>query len=543
MRWLSSLNHYRRDNPLAVRLLASILLFSSLITLLSTALQIYLDYRHDRSEIDNRILQIEASSLDNLNNSVWLINPEQIQLQLNGLQQLPDVVYLQLDTAFNQRFSAGSPPGPRTPLVSRYYPLEHTTPEGEFYQLGNLQLHISLEGVYRHLQERILVIFMTQGVKTFLVSVFILYLFWFLVTQHLATLARYAASLTSERLDQPLSLRRTAHPSGDELSQVVRAINGMRLSLLEDIARRERAEHALAELNSELEARVTQRTAELEQSNRELNLALSTLKKTQTQLVEAEKMAALGNLVAGVAHEINTPLGIGVTAATYLRDQAQLNMRQQAAILTPAQSRFNALALESSELITGHLQRAAQLISAFKQVSVDQSSERQRSFPLRAYLDEIVLSLSPRLKQISPTIIIDCPSDLSLNSYPGALYQVISNLMINSLIHGFGQRTDGKINIAVTPLSGSRTGYIQLLYRDNGCGIASAIKTRLFEPFVTTRRGEGCSGLGMHIAYNLTTQLLQGQIHLCEATVPEHPGVCFELILPVQPGLSHRPDA
>ncbi|MEH6651720.1 MAG: ATP-binding protein [Motiliproteus sp.] len=526
MNRLPDVKQYRRENPLAVRLLAYILLFSSVITLLSTALQVYLDYRNDLSVIDDRILQMETTSLDNLTSDVWLINGKQIQDQLNDLYQLPDMHYLQLDTQLDERFSAGNPPHPGTPLISRSYSLEHVTPEGERYALGTLQIHISLERVYRHLKEQILVILASQGVKTFLVSIFILYIFWKLVTQHLGTLSRYAGTLTLERLSHSLDLnRKPGRP--DELSQVVNAINSMRQSLMEDIDKRKQAERALEELNEQLESRVLQRTQELQQINSELNRTLIQLQSTQAQLVESEKMAALGNLVAGIAHEINTPLGIGLTTATFLHDRAKQELQDHPAADSVDPSDFRAIALESSELITTNLQRAAQQINAFKQVSVDQSSEQRRIFDLGDYLKEVLLSMAPLLRRNAPTIDINCPDKLILNSYPGAFYQIFSNLIQNSLIHGFTEQTQRHIWIEIK----LQDKEIILTYRDNGIGIDSDILPKIFNPFFTTQRNQGCSGLGLHIVYNLVSQLLQGQLSYLPPT-PDQQGAHFQITLP-----------
>ncbi|MFC6672606.1 sensor histidine kinase [Marinobacterium aestuariivivens] len=302
------------------------------------------------------------------------------------------------------------------------------------------------------------------------------------------------------------------------------ALENMRCNLRESIVRRARAESELADLNRELEARVSQRTRELEQSNETLNRTLERLRATQAQLIESEKMAAIGGLVAGVAHEISTPLGIGYTAASYLEQEAQ----KHAAMADGGDGArdFTANALESSQLIRQNLERAAQLIRAFKQVSVDQSSEERRPFNLHQYLEEILLSLRPRLRQQAPEISILCPSDLTLNSYPGAFYQIMTNLVLNSLIHGFDSRPDGRIRIEVSPAPDA----LLLRYSDNGSGIAAEVRHRLFQPFVTTRRHQGCSGLGMHIVYNLVTQLLHGSIR-CRTDWPE--GACFEIEIPL----------
>jgi signal transduction histidine kinase len=541
MKGLSRLNHFRLDNPLAMRLLALILLCSSLITLTATALQLYLDYRYDLSQIDDRIQQIEASSLDSLSNSLWVIDPMQIQLQLNGLEQLPDVHYLKLDTRFDEHFEAGSPPAPDIRLVTRHYPLVHQSPQGEQYPLGTLQIQISLEDIYQRLQDRVLVILASQGIKTFLVSAFILYIFWRLVSQHLSALARYASTLRLDNLDRPMPIRLDSRRSDDELGKVVTALDSMCRNLRESITRRTQAEQALAELNSELEARVRRRTLELEDANQTLNRTLETLRAAQQQLIESEKMAALGGLVAGVAHEISTPLGIGFTAASFLEQEARTRLQHKdddaAQAAGPFSERqlserrlsdrqFCENTLESSQLIRQHLERAAQLIKAFKQVSVDQSSEQRRPFNLEQYLNEILLSLRPHLKQQSPLISLECPPELTLHSYPGAFYQVMTNLLLNSLIHGFDRHRPGHIWIEVI----RQADCVHIRYRDDGVGVAQEVQGTLFEPFVTTRRHQGCSGLGMHIVYNLVTQLLHGSIRLRQDW-PD--GACFELSLPI----------
>jgi len=507
------------QHPLGFRLLTAILLCSSLMTLLATGSQLYFDYRYELSAIDERIRDIEASSLDSLSTSLWAINPEQVQVQLEGLKQLPDVKYLELETQFDELFVAGEKPLSSESTVDRSYFLRHTAESGREYPLGTLRVVISLEQIYLRLEEKVLVILASQGVKTFLVSVFILTIFHRLVTQHLGVMARYARRLRPGQLDLPLKLSRKARWNNDELSEVVTAMNDMREALIEDIAKRRKAEQALAELNADLEQRVVNRTQELEQTNQELNQTLFELRNTQQKLVESEKMAALGALVAGVAHEINTPIGIGFTAATFLESNARKELKQ-----TP-DSRFAETALESSQMIRQNLDRAAQLVTAFKQVSVDQSSEQRRQFNLNQYLTEILTSLQPRLKQANPDVRINCPEELMLDSYPGAIYQLMTNLIINSLIHGFDGHTGGIIEIDVT----TDNQRLIIDYGDNGEGIDSEITERIFEPFVTTRRHEGCSGLGMHICYNLVHQLLQGDIQLKESAT----GAAFKITLPL----------
>ncbi|WP_051206101.1 sensor histidine kinase [Oceanospirillum maris] len=545
---------FYRQNPLGLRLLTSILIYSSLITLFATGVQLWSDYRYERSAIDERLRQIENSSIRSLSNSLWEINPAQVQVQLEGLLQLPDVRYLEISSPYGELFFAGKKPK-SSQLLKRYYTLEHDDYSGKTIIVGKLTLIVSLDEVYRRLANKILLILASQGVKTFLVSVFILIIFHQFITRHLSAMARYARRLKLDKLDKPLILNRQ-YEKDDELNDVVIAINAMRRSMMKDMQKRQQAEQDLADanqqleaLNTELEQRVIERTtqlnersAELESRNKELQDTLIALQSTQKQLVESEKMAALGELVAGVAHEINTPIGIGFTAATYLSDQVRKIQPQG---LSSEEARLLNLTLEGSELICKNLERAAQLIRAFKQVSVDQSSEQSRRFDLISYLNEILLSLQPRLKTSRPSIDIQGPSQLIIDSYPGSYYQIFSNLIINSIIHGFEHQTGGEIIIKISLLQTTanttttvqeqeKASHIQIDYFDNGKGITEDWHSKLFQPFVTSKRHLDCSGLGMHITYNIVSQLLQGQIQsLAIQKESNLSGAHFRITLPV----------
>ena len=280
-----------------------------------------------------------------------------------------------------------------------------------------------------------------------------------------------------------------------------------------DITERKEAEEAIRRLNQELEARVERRTREL--------------RRAQQQLVMAEKMAALGSLVAGVAHEINTPLGIGVTAATYLHREVETYGRRYREG-TLRRSDFETLLAtleETATLLESNLTRAADLVQNFKQVSVDRAAEPRRRFRLRDYLEELLASLKPRLEAGGHEVVLACPADLALEGYPGAISQIITNLVINSVVHGFEGRRGGHIGITVT-----RHGdWVRLRYADDGRGMSPDDAGRVFDPFFTTRRGRGGSGLGMHIVYNLVTQVLGGRIEL--ETEPGR-GATFQIDFP-----------
>ncbi|AVP97832.1 hypothetical protein C7S18_11765 [Ahniella affigens] len=312
---------------------------------------------------------------------------------------------------------------------------------------------------------------------------------------------------------------------------LVRRIAGVSRDVSEIMAQDE----ALQRINQDLERRVESRTRDFQIANEHLRRTLDDLRNAQKQLVESEKMAALGGLVAGVAHEINTPLGIGVTAASHLETESR-RIGEQARQNTLKRSdleQFLAIADESSQLILRNLRRADHLIKSFKQVAVDQSSEQRRMVNLREYLDEILTSLQPRLKKTPFKVSIDCPGDLLVDTFPGALYQVFVNLVMNSIIHGFEGREHGQIEIHASV----QRDRLCIVYRDDGRGMAVEVVARIFEPFFTTKRGQGGSGLGMHIVYNLVVQLLGGSVR-CQSEPGQ--GVQFLIELPLASGDAAR---
>lgn len=294
-----------------------------------------------------------------------------------------------------------------------------------------------------------------------------------------------------------------------------------------DISMLKQAEQAMRELNEQLESRVEQRTAALQSANRKLRLTVEQLTLAQRQLLESEKLASLGGMVAGIAHEINTPLGIGVTAASHLQEEFRRFERNAAGggFDTEQLAELRHCVHESSDLILRNLQRADRLIKSFKRVAVDQTSEEKRVVDLRECLNDILVTLGPTLKKTPHHIALECPSGVIVTTAPGALHQVITNLVMNSLAHGFTPGQPGNINIHVE----RRDADIVLDYRDDGQGMEESVRKRVFEPFVTTKRGRGGSGLGGFIVYSLVTQVLAGSIE-CDSAPGQ--GVHFEMKLP-----------
>ncbi|QYJ81467.1 two-component regulator propeller domain-containing protein [Shewanella aegiceratis] len=281
---------------------------------------------------------------------------------------------------------------------------------------------------------------------------------------------------------------------------------------IKNIQQQKETEHALRELNQRLEQRVNERTLELQQRNDELKHTLDELEHTQGELMDKEKMAALGGLVASITHEVNTPIGISVTAASHLQESVKHfdQLYRRGEITEEDFEQYQNEVAECCRLILANLERASKLIASFKQVSVDQSHEDVREFDLHAYLEEIFISLNPMLSRTPHEYSYQCPEKLIIQSTPGAFYQIVSNLFNNSVIHAYPDGKSGKLSLDV-----ARTDQgICITYQDDGCGMSQEVQAQVFQPFFTTKRGKGGSGLGMNIVSNIVTQVLKGEISI-----------------------------
>ncbi|MBK7000457.1 MAG: PAS domain S-box protein [Rhodoferax sp.] len=274
-------------------------------------------------------------------------------------------------------------------------------------------------------------------------------------------------------------------------------------------------------LNTNLEQRVAQRT-------RELSETLERLTATQAELVQAEKMSALGFMVAGVSHELNTPIGSSLTVASALQAHAQEFTDNMAQGLTRSQlDNFVRRVREGSDILMHALSHAAELVASFKQVSVDQASVNRRIFDLRTTVDTILLTLGTDIGKTGHTVKCQIPEGIRMDSFPGPLGQVLTNLIHNALLHAFENKPHGEVTITAILKDAQ---HVCMTIQDDGDGIAPEHLNHVFDPFFTTKLGKGGSGLGLHIVYNLVQELLGGNIQV--DNTPDS-GACFTLLLPL----------
>ncbi len=295
-----------------------------------------------------------------------------------------------------------------------------------------------------------------------------------------------------------------------------------------NITQTRQIENEIRQLSQALEQRVRQRTQKLEETQQQQQESLASMKQLQAELLHSGKMAALGALVAGVAHELNAPIANSLATADALAVQIQdilANLRKKK-LSRSALLAFLEVNNDSSRILLRNLERAADLVASFKQVAVDQASNQRREFDLRQTLEEMVLTLSPIYRKMAFKMELVLAQGIHCESYPGPLGQIISNFINNAILHGFENRKTGCMTLRSRLLDAEQ---IEIVFEDDGVGIAETNLPRVFEAFYTTKLGQGGSGLGMHIAQNLVKKVLGGTLCI-ESQIGQ--GTRFILIMP-----------
>ncbi|MCY7296048.1 sensor histidine kinase [Alteromonas sp. a30] len=548
---------------LSTKLLTRVLSVYFILTLLVTAGQILTEYLNAKKHIVDELQTLKNTFSVSLTRAIWELNTPQAKSIAEGLMELPIVEGVQIrDENGSYIANLGTTSLLEIPPVNTGVRHEHeggtfgfTFPlifefSGRTSNVGDVTLYSSFEIIFSRIEVGIYFLISNAILKTgFLVFLF-LNAFRTMLTDPLSELTRQMNEFDIERLEQSklvvkigekneLYVLRDAYNdlvddlidfqsrlggAQSELRDANRKLDEQNLMLEQEVARKtatlsrimldlEQQRDELIDkqyaLKKENENRRQIETRLLEK-NKELADSMETLRLAQDQLVESERMASLGGLVAGIAHDVNTPIGVGVTAASILQErlqklQSDFDNKQ---LTNKAMANFLEDTSKTTNLLMNNLNRASNLIASFKQVSVDQTSEAIRNINLLEYVNEIIHSLAPRLKKTEHKVNVNCRDDITVCCAPGAIAQIITNMMMNSLIHGFEHVTRGTITIDIY----QKDDDICIDYKDDGKGLNAEMLERHFDAFFTTKRGKGGSGLGTHIMYNLVTQTLNGEI-------------------------------
>ncbi len=505
MRWLASLS-----------LKGAIVLGMALGILLPVlAVGPVLAFDSYQREIDARITtllkQYGTMLAQSMSTPIWHVDLPAAESFVNSLMSNPDVIRVRVeDAALGPFIVVEKPVPPGGELVREERPVLRD---------GATIGRITIEMTTTYVKQQFLGKLVTATVAL-VMQVLISFGLLFLLFEHrlmrpLRQLLGDAKRLSSGELTEPVAVIRH-----DEMGALAEGLDTMRENLNEQISH-------VRDLNATLEQRVSERTQSLNAANQELVSAMAALKTAHDEIQRSERLAALGALVAGVAHELNTPIGNCVTVASTLQDISQQFARTSATGLTrSALASFIDNTEHASELLTRNLNVAVDLIRSFKQVAVDRTRAQRREFQLDAMVAETILILSPGFKRSHHQIQVDVPSGIAMTSYPGQLGQILTNLINNAVLHGFDEDRPGIILIRARLLSADS---VELVVADDGVGIPEVNLRRIFDPFFTTRLGQGGSGLGLNIVYNLMKDVLGGTVQV--QSTPGS-GTRFILVMP-----------
>ncbi|BFT29187.1 hypothetical protein D210916BOD24_03630 [Alteromonas sp. D210916BOD_24] len=548
---------------LSKKLLTRVLSVYFALTLIVTVGQIFAEYFSTKDHVKDELRTLKNTFSQSLTRAMWELNNQQVKDIADGLYSLPIVEGLQIRgengnyiVELGENVQGNSQPIDReimedhqNELFSYSFPLVFKF-SGRESIVGDVTLYSNFVTVFNRIEVGIFFLIGNALVKTtFLVFLFMT-AFRTMLSEPLQNMAEQMenfdpqhpaeSKLTIEYdddnellllkesynhvIDDLIISNQKLKGTQDELTLANKKLDDQNLILEQEVAKKtaslsqimldleQQKDELIAhqrELRQENENRQYIET-ELRKRNEELAHSMETLHQAQEQLVESERMASLGGLVAGIAHDVNTPLGVSVTAASFLQERLA-NLKtdfEEKSLTSKSMNSFIDEAEQTAQLLLSNLERASDLIASFKRVAVDQTSETVREFVLGDYIQEIIQSLKPSFKHTEHSIKVNCPDNLVVNCAPGAIAQIVTNMVMNSLAHGFESVDAGTINLDVR----QEKGFVTLDYSDDGRGLSEEELDKLFDAFYTTKRGQGGSGLGTHIMYNLVTQSLNGQI-------------------------------
>jgi signal transduction histidine kinase len=489
------------------RIILYFTLASFAVSVLVALATIAWSYQQQTQAYQDKLDNIKSGYLMSLGASLWFYDEAQLRSQIKGILNLGDIAYLHVADNLNLSVEEGE-----RPHISQIKSIPIIF---EQKKVGVLELAFDQDSVIQKATLNAMTTFFAQLLSLVLLAVLLGIIVHRFINKRIRALAEEVEAHRQYAIFKPLSVPTST--SNDEIDVLLKAFNALSAQMNDELKQKTFAQQQLKIINLELEDRVIERTLNLQKTVDELHQTLEQLHNTQGKLIEAEKLSSLGGMVAGIAHEINTPLGLCITMQSFLQDNYQATKTKFDAGKIQKQEFNDFLAVldESLSILDKNLQRAAQLIKSFKQVSEDQTGEHIRKVMLLDYLHEILETLSPKFKKTQHKVVINCPETLWAQTYAGAISQVFTNLIMNALLHAFEHQEAGTIHIEI----GEDKGLIIVHFNDDGVGLSAEGKQKIFEPFYTTKRGQGGTGLGMHLVYSIVHQRLKGEIQLEEVPV------------------------
>lgn len=500
-----------------------------IIAVIITAFHMYSEYNNAKSSVLEDMKNTEKVLKKQLVSTVWNLDILLLEDIISGILDSQSIIGVSINIndseitgnfgvvdkskkiAQNLKFTNKIKVIYENNLYSRKFDLENVIYENTL-NLGNVIFYSDDNVIYKKLKNNFLLIIINSMIKTFALWIIFLFFANKYLTKPLFEIIKITNNVDFNKLDKIKFGHNTVDEN--EFDILKNTFNKMFRKL-------DKSNKMNLELNKSLEQKVKDRTAALEDS-------LKNLEEAQEKMIESEKMASLGSLVAGVAHEINTPVGIGVTGISHISYITE-DIKEKYKSNNMSEGDFESYLEETQKLstiISLNLERTSEIIKNFKQVAIDQTSEQRREFNVNNYINGILLSVSTITKSKDIDIKINCDEKLEIISYPGFLSQILTNLIINSVRHGFKERNKGTILIDVK----FKNNIIELIYKDDGVGIPSENVPKVFNPFFTTSRNSGGTGLGLSIIYNIVTSNLNGFIQ-CKSNKDD--GVEFHISFPI----------
>lgn len=556
------------QQSLSKKLLTSVLSVYFLLTFVVTCGQVLAEYINTKDYIKDELATLQKTFSGSLTRAIWELNTKQTITTAEGLLAIPmiegiivrddngDIISqqgrsLDIHKLYNQQLVQEDVilENAESGLFGYTFPLIFEF-SGRATQVGDVTLFSSRDVVLSRIMVSIYFLVGNAMIKTTFLIILFLMAFRKLLTDPLSQLTEQIENLELDELegqhieidveernelkvmeqafnrliDKVVQYREELDLTQKKLMISNNKLDLHNIQLEQDVARKtsnlSQAMMDLQQQKYELEKQKITLTDEIDlrrsteqellTKQTELQRYIDELNLAQERLVGTEKMAALGGLVAGITHDINTPIGIGVTATSFLQEQLnKIAVSYTDKTLSPkALEEFISNAQQSTSLLTTNLDRASELIASFKQIAVDQASEAVRTINFKDYINEVIRSLQPKIKKTTHTINLQCPDNLVLNLPAGAISQIFTNLIMNSLTHGFDHINNGIMDIKIT----NDDTDLFIDYKDNGNGVTDEQLNKLFDPFFTTKRDQGGSGLGTHIILNLVKQTLSGTI-------------------------------